>query len=145
MRKPLSTTNVVFLDSIEQDVKLTAQKAEPSISSTLRGMTIDCNEEEANASDSIVVNWELDSNENEMSDSQAKKQDEQRTSTLHGIIIDSSDELENACDSIRINLELDSNETDKSESHSEKHEEPRISMANGISICDARDKLEINL
>jgi hypothetical protein len=138
-------TNVAFPHSTEHEVQLTAQKAEPSILSTVRGITRVCSDEEANASDSIRANREFDSNENDESDSHAKKHDEQRISTLRGMIIDSRDELENACDSIRVNREFDSNEIDESESHSEKHDVPRISIVDGISMCDACDMLAINL
>jgi hypothetical protein len=38
-------------------------KAEPSITRTARGISIDSNDEDENTSDSIRVNRELDSNE----------------------------------------------------------------------------------
>jgi hypothetical protein len=51
-------------------------------------MTIDCNEDNEHARDSIRVNRESDSNEIDESDSQMKKHSEPRISTLRGIRID---------------------------------------------------------
>jgi hypothetical protein len=55
--------------------------------STLLGITIDSSDEDENASDSIRVNREFDSNEIDESDLQFQKHDEQRISTFDGINI----------------------------------------------------------
>jgi hypothetical protein len=75
----------------------------------LRGIKIDSSDEDENASDSIRVNREFDSNEIDESDLQSEKQFESRISTFLGIMIDSSDENENTSDSIRVKCEFDSN------------------------------------
>jgi hypothetical protein len=81
----------------------------------LRGIKIDRSEEAANASHSIRVNREFDSNDTDKSDLHQEKHSEQRISQLRGIKIDRSEEAANAADSIRVNRELDSNETDESD------------------------------
>jgi hypothetical protein len=60
---------------------------EPRIS-TLRGIKIDRTAEDENASDSIQVNREADSNEMDSRDLHQEKHREQRISTLRGIMID---------------------------------------------------------
>jgi hypothetical protein len=57
---------------------------------------MDSSDEDENASDSIRVNREFDSNEIDVSDWHLEKHDEQRIWTLRGITIDWSDEDENA-------------------------------------------------
>jgi hypothetical protein len=57
-----------------------------------------------NASESIRVNSESDSNEVEESDSPFEEHGEQGISTVRGIMIDSNNEFQNADDSIRVNL-----------------------------------------
>jgi hypothetical protein len=57
---------------------------EPRIS-TLRGILIDSSDEDENASDSIRVNREFDSNEIDVSDLHPEKHDEPRISISHGI------------------------------------------------------------
>jgi hypothetical protein len=57
---------------------------EPRIS-TLFGISIDRSDEDENASDSIRVNRELDSNEIDVSDLHFEKHDEPRTSMSNGI------------------------------------------------------------
>jgi hypothetical protein len=63
---------------------------------TFRGITIDCNEDDENALDSIRFNCELDSNEIDESDLHEKKHPEPRVSTLLGITIDCNEDNENA-------------------------------------------------
>jgi hypothetical protein len=65
---------------------------EPRIS-TLLGIKIDWSDVNENASDSIRVKCEFDSNEMDESDSQDAKQLDPRISTLFGIKIDWSDAL----------------------------------------------------
>jgi hypothetical protein len=55
--------------------------AEPSINSTLRGITIDPSFEYENASDSIRFNDDGDSNETDESDLQFRKHNDSRIST----------------------------------------------------------------
>jgi hypothetical protein len=76
---------------------------------------MESSDENENASDSIRVKCEFDSNVIDECDSQYEKHFEQRISTLRGIKIDSSDENENAPDSIRVKCEFDSNVIDESE------------------------------
>jgi hypothetical protein len=78
--------------------------------STLRGITIDSSTENENASDSIRLKCDGNSNKTDENNSHSRKQDEQRTSTLHGIIIDRRVEDEKAKDSIRVSLESHSKE-----------------------------------
>jgi hypothetical protein len=61
-------TNLSFPLSIEIDDTSTFWKAEPSINRTPRGITIDWSEESENASDSIRVNREFDSNDTSSSE-----------------------------------------------------------------------------
>jgi hypothetical protein len=68
---------------------------EPSVS-TLRGITIDCNEVNENASDSIRFNCEFDSNEIDENDLHDEKHFEPRVSTLEGTTIDFNEVDENA-------------------------------------------------
>jgi Arc/MetJ-type ribon-helix-helix transcriptional regulator len=82
---------------------------------TFRGITIDWSDEYENASDSIRVKCEFDSNVIDESDLQHEKQDDPRISTFFGIKIDWSDEYENASDSIRVKCEFDSNVIDESD------------------------------
>jgi uncharacterized Zn finger protein len=72
------------------------------------GITIDSSDEDENASDSIRLKCEFDSNVIDESDSHLEKQCDPRISAFLGIKIDSSDELENAKDSIRVKCEFDS-------------------------------------
>jgi hypothetical protein len=97
-------------------------------------MTIGCNEEFENASDSIRINREFESNEIEESDPHQEKHFEPRVSTRAGIIIDWIEDRENASDPITFNCEFDSNEIEESDSHDEKHFEPRVSTLAGITI-----------
>jgi hypothetical protein len=60
--------------------------------STFLGIKIDRNLDSRNASDSISVNREFDSNVIDEIDLQYEKQDDPRISTLFGIMIDRSDE-----------------------------------------------------
>jgi hypothetical protein len=55
---------------------------------TFRGLTIDFNENDENASDSIRFKCEFDSNEIDETDLHSKKHDEPRISTLGGTTID---------------------------------------------------------
>jgi hypothetical protein len=96
------------------------KNAEPSINWTFRGITIDESDDFENASESIRVNREPDSNVIDESDSQYQKHFEQRISTFRGITIDESDDFENASDSIRVNRESDSNVIDESDTQFEK-------------------------
>jgi hypothetical protein len=112
---------------------------EPRISTVL-GITIDGSDEYENASDSIRINREFNSNEMDESDLHDRKHNEPRVSTLLGITIDGSDDCANAFDSIRINREFDSNKTDTSDSHPRKHDEPRISRLLGIIIDSSDDR-----
>jgi hypothetical protein len=82
---------------------------------TLRGITIDSNEDNGNVDNSIRFNIEFDSNEIDENDCHSAKHDKQRISTLRGITIDSSENVENADDSICCNSESDSNERMKVE------------------------------
>jgi hypothetical protein len=76
---------------------------------TFRGITIDSSDNLQNASDSIRVKREFDSNVIDESNLQDEKHFDPRISTLRGIVIDLSDDDENANDSIRVNCEFDSN------------------------------------
>jgi hypothetical protein len=89
---------------------LHSEKHDDPKTSTLRGISIDSNEVDENALDSIRVNREFDSNEIDLSDLHSEKHDDPRTSTLHGITIDSSDEDENAQTPICVNRDRISNE-----------------------------------
>jgi hypothetical protein len=95
----------------------------------------------ANASDSMRIARENDSNVIDKSDWHQDKHDEPRISTLLGIMIDWSDDLSNDSDSIRVKCEFDSNVIDESDSQDEKHVDPRISTLLGIKI-DWRDDHE---
>jgi hypothetical protein len=88
IRKSFSITKISFPDSIEIDDKVTPINAEPSMNSTFRGITIDGSDEYANASNSIRVKRESDSNVIDESDSQDEKHFEPRISTFLGIKID---------------------------------------------------------
>jgi hypothetical protein len=123
-----------FPDSIEIDDNDTPKNAEPSMNRTFRGIIIAGSDESENASGSIRVKCEFDSNVMDEIDSQYEKQFDPRISTLRGITIDRSDECENASHSIRVNLEFDSNVTDESDSQYEKHFDPRISTLLGMNI-----------
>jgi hypothetical protein len=116
------------------DEKSTSSNAEPSINRTPRGITIDRSAACENASASIRMNREFDSNETDSSVGHQEKHPEPRISQLRGIKIDQIEEYENALDSIRLNREFDSNETDLSDRHQEKHPEQRISTVRGIRI-----------
>jgi hypothetical protein len=83
-----SITNISFPDSIEMDDDETSMKAEPSMNSTLRGITIDSSDENKNADDSIRFNREFDSNEIDENNSHSKKHPKPRISTFLGITID---------------------------------------------------------
>jgi hypothetical protein len=114
--------------------------------STLLGIDIDLSDEYENASDSIRVKCEFDSNVIDESDLQFEKHFHPRISTFRGIMIDLSDDDENADDentddSIRFNCEFDSNLTDESDSQSEKQFDSRISTLLGIKI-DSSDEHE---
>jgi hypothetical protein len=87
-----------------------------------------------NASDSIRVNREFDSNEIDESDLQFEKHEEPKISTLRVINIDWSDEYENASHSIRVKCEFDSNVIDESDLQDEKHLDPTILTFLGIKI-----------
>jgi hypothetical protein len=126
-------------------VIFTPQNAEPAINWTFRGITIDESDEYVNASDSIRVNRESDSNVTDESDLHSEKHDEQRISTFRGITIDESDDFENAFDSIRVNRESDSNVIDECDSQPEKHDEQRISISRPITMSDDSDMFRINL
>jgi hypothetical protein len=54
----------------------------------LDGRTIDSNDEDENADDSIRVNRQFDSNETDENDLHSEKYEEEGTSTLRGITID---------------------------------------------------------
>jgi hypothetical protein len=90
------------------------EKHSEPIISTFLGIKIDRSDEDENASDSIRVKCEFDSNVIDESDLQNEKQFGPRISTFLGIKIDSSDESQNANDSIRLNREFDSNTIDLS-------------------------------
>jgi hypothetical protein len=59
-------------------------------------ITIDCNDEDENASESIHFNREFDSNEIDESEEHQEEQDGSRVSSVEGITIDCSDKHENA-------------------------------------------------
>jgi hypothetical protein len=61
---------------------------EPSINSTVRGITSDSSAKSENAFDSIRFNDDGDSNEIDESDRQDEKQNDPKISTEHGIEID---------------------------------------------------------
>jgi predicted GTPase len=88
IRNPSSIIKISFPDSIEIDNSVTRIKAEPSMNSTLRGITIDRSDEYENASDSIRAKCEFDSNVIDESDLQYEKQFDPRISTFLGIKID---------------------------------------------------------
>jgi hypothetical protein len=92
----------------------------------LRGIIIDSIDDFENASDSIRLKCEFDSNSIDESRSLPEKQFEPRISTFRGIMIDTSDDFENANDSICFKDEFDSNIIDESDSQSEKQFELRI-------------------
>jgi hypothetical protein len=100
----------------ERDLQYEKQ-FDPRIS-TFLGIKIDSSDENENASDSIRVKSEFDSNMIDESDLQYEKQDDPRISTFLGIKIDSSDESTNTSDSIRVKSEFDSNTIDLSASGS---------------------------
>jgi hypothetical protein len=75
--------------------------------STFLGIKIDSSDEDENASDSIRVNREFDSNVIHESELQDEKHVDPRISTLLGIKIDSSDDHESASDSIRLKRAFD--------------------------------------
>jgi hypothetical protein len=83
-----SITKISFPDSIEIDGNVTPINAEPSMNSTFRGITIDSSDEYENASDSIRVKCEFDSNVIDQSDLQFEKHLDSRISTFLGITID---------------------------------------------------------
>jgi hypothetical protein len=58
----------------------------------LRGISIDRSDEYENASDSIRINREFDSNEIDESDLQSQKHDDPRISTDNGMAIDRIDD-----------------------------------------------------
>jgi hypothetical protein len=89
---------------------------DPRISIFL-GIKIDSSDEYENASDSIRVKREFDSNAIDESDSQNEKHFDPTILTFLGIKIDSSDEYENASDSICVKCESDSNKIDESDLH----------------------------
>jgi hypothetical protein len=89
-----------------------AKQPEPR-SLTLRGITIDFNEEFENTEYSMCFNCEFRSNEIDESDRQDAKHSGQRNSTLRGITIDFNEEFENADDSMRLNCEFDSKQIDE--------------------------------
>jgi hypothetical protein len=74
------------------------RNAEPSIKQTLDGITIDSSDEDENASDSIRVNREFDSNEIDVSRRQCEKHDEPIISISDGIF------RWNESEKLRINL-----------------------------------------
>jgi hypothetical protein len=82
------------------------EKQDDPRNSTLFGIKIDSSDESENASDSIRVKCEFDSNVINKSDLQYEKHLGPRISTLFGIKIDSSYEYENASDSIRVKCEF---------------------------------------
>jgi hypothetical protein len=87
-----------------------------------------------NASDSIRVNRESDSNETDESDSHDEKHPEQTISTFRGMTIDSITQFANPRDSICFNPEFDSNSTVANDQHQQKHDAPTISTFRGITI-----------
>jgi hypothetical protein len=87
-----------------------------------------------NASHSIRVKCEFDSNVIGESDLQNEKRFNPPISTLLGIKIDWSDDRENASDLIRVKCEFDSNMIDESELHCGKNFDPTISTLFGIKI-----------
>jgi hypothetical protein len=88
MRFPFSTIKLSFPDSIVIEDCPILINAEPAMTETFRGMTIDVNDEFENAKDSICFNREFDSNVIDERDRQYEKHDVQRISTLRGIKID---------------------------------------------------------
>jgi hypothetical protein len=75
----------IFRLSIQIVDNVTPMKAERSINWTVCGIMIDWSDDSENASDSIRVNREFDSNEIDESDLQGEKQCEPRISTFLGI------------------------------------------------------------
>jgi hypothetical protein len=141
IRKPFRITKILLLDSIAIDDKVTPRNAEPSMNWTFGGITIVCSFENENASDSILVKCEFDSNVIDENDLQFEKHCDPRISTFLEIKIDWSDEYENASDSILVKCEFDSNVIDESDSQNEKHLDPKISTVLGIKI-DWSDEYE---
>jgi hypothetical protein len=86
-----------------------SEKHDDPIISTFRGISIDVSDDDENASDSIRVNRELDSNEIDKKNLHEEKHDDPIISTFRGISIDLSDEDEKALDSVRVNRACDSN------------------------------------
>jgi hypothetical protein len=68
----------VLLSSIDINFNGVVRKAEPEISSTFRGITIDSSFEYENAEDSIRFNDDGDSNEIDESEAQNEKQNDPR-------------------------------------------------------------------
>jgi hypothetical protein len=80
----------------------------------LLGIMMDWSDEDENASDSIRVKCEPDSNVIDERDLHSWRHSDPRIWTLLGIKIDWSDEDENVSDSIRVKWESDSNVIDES-------------------------------
>jgi hypothetical protein len=101
----------------------------------VEGISIDRSDtsENENASDSMRIKCEFDSNVIDERYLQCDRHVEPRISTLLGMKMDRSNEPANADDSIRINREFDSNGIDQNEQF-EKQDEPRISTLFGIKI-----------
>jgi hypothetical protein len=72
---------------IDESRSHSEKQDDPRIS-TLFGIKIDSSDEDENASDSIRIKCEFDSNVIDESDLQYEKQDDPRISTLFGIKID---------------------------------------------------------
>jgi hypothetical protein len=110
---------------------------------TFCGIAIDWSDESENenASDSIHVNREFDSNVIDECDLRYEKHFDPTISTFLGIKIDWSDDPENAWDSIRINCEFDSNEIDESDLQSEKHFNPLLVKTAAWKTFASSDRL----
>jgi hypothetical protein len=76
------------LGSIHTEPHWLPTNAEPSMNSTLRGISINSSNESANTSDSMASNCEFTSYKIDESDRQFSKHDDSRISTFRGISID---------------------------------------------------------
>jgi hypothetical protein len=80
--------NLRFPDLIQQFDKLVQENAEASMTQTVRGITIGFSDGNENASDSIRVNRECDSNKTNRSESCDENHHDPRLSTLRAITIE---------------------------------------------------------
>jgi hypothetical protein len=81
-RKALSIENIEPPDSMETETSSRSEKANPSMNVTFRGITIDFNEDDEIACDSIRFNCEFHSNETDETDVDSAQHEESRISTV---------------------------------------------------------------